>query len=365
MTDCHERSGVPDKGEVGGSIPPSPTPPAPEQIGTVQTGPLPIDPSSHRERRRLSAGILRSRPSTGDGVFYAPPRLVTHIDAGAIDAVGALYEALGLDGDVLDLMSSWVSHFRVTPANLTVLGMNAAELEANPQAAHTVVHDLNADPTLPFGGASFDAAVCCVSVDYLVHPIAVFREVSRASCAPMDRSCARSRTAVSPPRRSAGGSTHRTRNTDRSWPSTSGGREAGPSPRLTVGPRRPPRGSSLGRLGAPSLDSSGYEGLPARTARRGHRRSRQCGGARTRQGSGAARRVVDGANCKVRTTGEPVCVTTVLVVGLGDVGVRAARQLLDTPGIDRVVVGGAQHRAGARGRQRAPRRCRAVATVAA
>ncbi len=30
--------------------------------------------------------------------------------------------------------------------------------------------------------------------------------------------------------------------------------------------------------------------------------------------------------------------TSVLVVGLGDVGVRAARQLLDTPGIDRVIV---------------------------
>ncbi len=27
-----------------------------------------------------------------------------------------------------------------------------------------------------------------------------------------------------------------------------------------------------------------------------------------------------------------------MVVGLGDVGVRAARQLIDTPGIDRVVV---------------------------
>jgi len=32
-------------------------------------------------------------------------------------------------------------------------------------------------------------------------------------------------------------------------------------------------------------------------------------------------------------------VSTVLVVGLGQVGVRAARQLLDTPGVDRVLVG--------------------------
>jgi SAM-dependent methyltransferase len=112
-------------------------------------------------------------------VFYEPLRLVTHIDEGAIAAVGALYDELRIDGDVLDLMSSWVSHFNQTPARLTVLGMNAAELDANDQAAVRVVHDLNAEPRLPFADASFDAAVCCVSVDYLVRPIEVFRDVAR------------------------------------------------------------------------------------------------------------------------------------------------------------------------------------------
>ena len=48
--------------------------------------------------------------------------------------MGALYAELGLDGDVLDIMSSWVSHFQQAPAHLTVLGMNLAELAANPQA---------------------------------------------------------------------------------------------------------------------------------------------------------------------------------------------------------------------------------------
>ncbi len=57
--------------------------------------------------------------------------------------------------------------------------MNRAELERNPQATETVVHDLNADPQLPFGDDSFDAAVCCVSVDYLVQPMAVFRDLAR------------------------------------------------------------------------------------------------------------------------------------------------------------------------------------------
>ena len=57
--------------------------------------------------------------------------------------------------------------------------MNGDELAANPAASERVVHDLNADPTLPFADDSFDAAVCCVSVDYLVRPIEVFREVRR------------------------------------------------------------------------------------------------------------------------------------------------------------------------------------------
>jgi SAM-dependent methyltransferase len=114
-----------------------------------------------------------------DEAFYDFPRLVTHIDDGAIAAVGELYEELGLDGDVVDLMSSWVSHFRRKPRALTVLGMNARELAANPMADVVVVHDLNEDPALPFPDESFDAAVCCVSVDYLVEPVAVFRDVAR------------------------------------------------------------------------------------------------------------------------------------------------------------------------------------------
>jgi SAM-dependent methyltransferase len=114
-----------------------------------------------------------------DADFYSWPRLVTHIDDDAIAAVGALYEELGLTGEVLDLMSSWVSHFRVAPERLTLLGMNEEELAANPQARDYVVHDLNADPRLPFDNESFDAVVCCVSVDYLTRPVEVFHDVAR------------------------------------------------------------------------------------------------------------------------------------------------------------------------------------------
>src|SRR6185503_1760636 len=108
-----------------------------------------------------------------------PTRLVTHIDEKAIAAVAALYDELEIDGEVLDLMGSWVSHFRSRPRRLTVVGMNADELAANPMADATLVHDLNADPVLPFADEAFDDVVCCVSVDYLVHPVEVFADVAR------------------------------------------------------------------------------------------------------------------------------------------------------------------------------------------
>lgn len=126
----------------------------------------------------------RDDPS-GDDRFYGPPRLVTHIDDGAIAAVGALYAELGFDGTaarptrVLDLMSSWISHFQVPPDQLTVLGMNRVELDANAAATERIVQDLNRDPFLPMPDATFDAVVCCVSIDYLVRPIEVLAEAAR------------------------------------------------------------------------------------------------------------------------------------------------------------------------------------------
>jgi SAM-dependent methyltransferase len=127
---------------------------------------------------RFPAGFF-DRQDRDDTAFYEPARLVTHIDDAAIAAVGALYAELGIDGEVLDLMSSWVSHFETPPQGLHVLGMNPAELDANPAATTRTVHDLNADPVLPFADGSFDDAVCCVSIDYLVRPIDVVRDVAR------------------------------------------------------------------------------------------------------------------------------------------------------------------------------------------
>ena len=117
-----------------------------------------------------------------DALFYAPPRLVTHIDDQAIAALSAHYAAVLEPGsDVLDLMSSWVSHL---PDDLQLgevigHGMNAQELEANPRLTRHFVQDLNRDPSLPLETDTLDAALCAVSVQYLTQPVAVFAEIAR------------------------------------------------------------------------------------------------------------------------------------------------------------------------------------------
>jgi len=137
------------------------------------------EPAAHPPDHGFPAGFFDRSDPTDDTAFYRPDRFVTHIDAGAIAAVGALYAELGIDGDVLDLMSSWISHFSSPPRRLVALGLNGNELAANPQASSWVTADLNTEPTLPFADECFDAVVCCVSVDYLVRPIEVFAEVAR------------------------------------------------------------------------------------------------------------------------------------------------------------------------------------------
>jgi SAM-dependent methyltransferase/FKBP-type peptidyl-prolyl cis-trans isomerase 2 len=116
-----------------------------------------------------------------DGDFYQAPRMVDHLDRTATRQVEKLYARLIPTGArVLDLMTSWKSHLDLAePASVAGLGMNADELAANPRLSERVVHDLNADPSLPFAEASFDAVVCTVSVEYLTRPFEVFAEVRR------------------------------------------------------------------------------------------------------------------------------------------------------------------------------------------
>ncbi len=148
------------------------------KLGTVDLAGLEFV-SEGDDHPAFPAGFFDRVDPGRDDAFYDSPRFVTHIDGAAIEAVGRTYDDLGIRGEVLDLMSSWISHFREAPQRLVGLGLNEAELRRNRQLAGWVVQDLNADPRLPFGDASFDHAVCCVSVDYLVRPVEVFAEVGR------------------------------------------------------------------------------------------------------------------------------------------------------------------------------------------
>lgn len=117
-----------------------------------------------------------------DARFYETPRLVVHIDDAAIDALRRfLRETLPAGGDILDLMSSWRSHLpeEIEFGRVVGLGMNAVELDENPQLTERVVHNVNEDPRLPFEDATFDAVIVTVSVQYMTRPIETFAEVAR------------------------------------------------------------------------------------------------------------------------------------------------------------------------------------------
>jgi SAM-dependent methyltransferase len=117
-----------------------------------------------------------------DGIFYDQPRLVYHIDDSAVSALTQYYtDAFNEGEDVLDICSSWVSHFpkEWKGGNVVGLGMNEYELSQNEQLSSFVVKDLNKDPTFPFGDEEFDKVTCVVSVDYLNQPEKIFKEIAR------------------------------------------------------------------------------------------------------------------------------------------------------------------------------------------
>ena len=117
-----------------------------------------------------------------DALFYAEPRFVTHLDDAAIRTVTALYRTMLPEGGViLDLMSSWVSHLPEEMSFERVIGhgMNEEELAANTRLDSHFVRDLNAEPSLPLADHYLDGACLCVGVQYLQHPVTVFRDLVR------------------------------------------------------------------------------------------------------------------------------------------------------------------------------------------
>lgn len=133
---------------------------------------------------------------SSDDQFYTTPRLVTHIDDGAIAALRAYYaQNLPVTGRILDLCSSWISHLpveheaAVTKGDLRIVGvgMNARELDRNlvlTSPGARIVQDLNERPALGEDvrrHGPFDAVTCVVSIDYLTSPREVLEHALRAA----------------------------------------------------------------------------------------------------------------------------------------------------------------------------------------
>ena len=130
----------------------------------------------------LPSGAFAKLDAEEDEFFYEPPRLVLHIDDGAIAALTELYRSvLPAGGALLDLMSSWVSHLppEIGYGEVIGHGMNATELAANPRLDRWFVQNLNRETRLPLTDAGLDAATICVSIQYLQQPVAVLRDIQR------------------------------------------------------------------------------------------------------------------------------------------------------------------------------------------
>src|SRR5437763_7977585 len=130
----------------------------------------------------VPAGAFDKLDADEDELFYEPPRLVYHIDDHAVAALTEFYRrVLPAGGVLLDLMSSWVSHLppEVEYAEVIGHGMNAAELAANPRLSRWFVQNLNRHTQLPLADNGIDAAMICVSIQYLQRPVAVLRDIAR------------------------------------------------------------------------------------------------------------------------------------------------------------------------------------------
>lgn len=129
---------------------------------------------------KIPSSWLERVDESPDERFYEQPRFVAHIDQATIDALTEFYRTFIPAGvRVLDLMSSWISHLpeEVSYERVAGLGMNAAELKANPRLDDHRVQNLNDDPILPYPSATFDRVCVAVSIQYLIRPVDVMRSV--------------------------------------------------------------------------------------------------------------------------------------------------------------------------------------------
>jgi len=138
------------------------------------------------EQWPFTAGDFSRIDESPDTSMYAEPRLVNHLDESSLwrltEAYRSIFSSVPKGFSVLDLCSSWVSHYpeeSLEGARVVVHGLNQRELWANQQATERHVQDLNADAKLPWDDNSFDFVTMALSIQYMTDPRAVFSEMNR------------------------------------------------------------------------------------------------------------------------------------------------------------------------------------------
>jgi len=126
---------------------------------------------------------FRRQDETEDRAYYQDHDPSQHFEAIAATAVRPIIRTLLTESEpaVLDLVAGSDSHLGsgASPSRVVGLGLSEAAMARNPALTERVVHDLNADPALPFDDATFDVVLCTGSVPYLTRPVEVFGEVAR------------------------------------------------------------------------------------------------------------------------------------------------------------------------------------------
>ena len=142
-----------------------------------------LDGAAYADAWPYTPKDLTPQDATNDGLFYLLPKFVHHAGAECRDCLTRYYDCAlpGADGAVLDLCSSFTSHYppKFKAKRVAALGLNPLELLANPTKTEWVRADLNENPALPYGDASFDVVTNALSVDYMTSPLELFRETKR------------------------------------------------------------------------------------------------------------------------------------------------------------------------------------------
>ena len=165
---------------------------------SLGTSPFPSTPYAPAyDTWPYSASDFTRYDENDDGAFYAQPRLVTHIDDAAIARLTEYYDSvLPTKGRILDMCTSWKSFYPLGVEEAVQrgevecfgVGLNREEMRLNGvfgDEGHWRVLDLNRAPHDVRAGwegedLKFDAVTCVVSIDYLVKPLEICRNLLEA-----------------------------------------------------------------------------------------------------------------------------------------------------------------------------------------